>query len=115
MSVVHSSALKSSEFFKFWVLRVVFESPVFRFFDPFFQLEHCDKNSLQQLGFVNIKFQGRSGLFSGLDRKNFLFGCPSFIGEFLWQRASSKTDQKGKKPDFQALVERHKNISTPNF
>jgi len=82
----------------------VFESPVFRFFDPFFQLEHCDKNSLQQLGFVNIKFQGRSGLFSGLDRKNFLFGCPSFIGEFLWQRASSKTDQKGKKPDFQALI-----------
>ena len=82
---------------------LVFESLVFQFFDPFFQLEHCDKNSLQQLGFVNIKFQGQSGLFSGLDRKNFLFGCPSFIGEFLWQCASSKTDQKGKKPDFQAL------------
>ena len=76
----------------------------FSVFDPFFQLEHCDKNSLQQLGFVNIKFQGQSGLFSGLDRKNFLFGCPSFIGEFLWQCASSKTDQKGKKPDFQALL-----------
>jgi len=25
---------------------LVLESPVFRFFDPFFELEHCDKNSL---------------------------------------------------------------------
>jgi len=82
---------------------IVLESPVFRFFDPFFELEHCDKNSLQQLGFVNTKFQGRSSLFPVLDRKKFLFRCPSFIGEFLWQHASSKTDQKGKKPDFQAL------------
>jgi len=86
-----------------WIPPVVLESPVFRFFDPFFELGHCNKNSLRQLGFVNTKFQGRSGLFSGLNQKNFLFGCPSFIGEFLWQRASSKTDQKGKKPDFQAL------------
>ena len=31
--------------------QLVFEGPVFWFFDPFFELEHCNKNSPSQLGF----------------------------------------------------------------
>jgi hypothetical protein len=31
-------------------LVLVFEGPVFQFFDPFFELEHCNKNSPPQLG-----------------------------------------------------------------
>jgi len=50
---------------------LVLESPVFRFFDPFFKLEHCNKNSLWQLGFVNTKFQGWSSHFSGLRQLDF--------------------------------------------
>jgi len=85
-----------------WML-LVLESPVFWFFDPFFELEHCHKNSPLQLGSANTNFQGQSSLFSGLGPENFLFQCPSFIGEFLWQCASCKTNQKGKRLDFQAL------------
>ena len=57
---------------------LVLGSPVFWFFDPFFELEHCHKNSPPQLGSVNTKFQGRSSLFSGLRPEKFPFREPQF-------------------------------------
>ena len=65
------------------------------------------------MGVLSTKFWGRSGLFPVLDRKNFLFGHPSFNGEFQWQCASFKIAKKGKRPDFQTLaINRSKNERT---
>ena len=55
------------------------------------------------MGVLSTKFWGWSGFFPVLDRKNFLFGHPSFNGEFQWQCASFKIAKKGKRPDFQTL------------
>ena len=79
------------------------KGPVFFLFWQFFELGHCHRNSPSQLGFLNTKFWGWSGLFPVLGPKNFLFGHPIFIGEFQWQCASIKIAKKGKRPDFQAL------------
>ena len=84
--------------------RLVLKSPVFCLFWQFFEQGHCHRNSPSQLGFLNTKFWGWSGLFPVLGPKNFLFGHPIFIGEFQWQCASIKIAKKGKRPDFQALM-----------
>ena len=63
--------------------QVVFESPVFWLFDPFFELEHCRENSPSQLGCGNIKFQGRSGLFPVLGPEKFPFRVPQLCWGIL--------------------------------
>jgi len=63
--------------------RLVFESPVFWLFDPFFELERCRKNSPSQLGYQNTKFQGRSGLFPVLGPEKFPFQAPQLYGGIL--------------------------------
>jgi len=73
--------------------QLVFESPVFWLFDPFFELEHCCKNSPSQLGCGNINFR----VSPVLGPEKFPFQVPQLCGgDFNFNVLAAKLTKKSK-------------------